>query len=58
MKTKLMIKAQTMDMVICWSSGGMSHSAWLLNISAYASVENCKTEHSIPPSDQHIMSKV
>ena len=44
-KTKSMMKAQTSDVMICRSSGGMLHSAWQLTTSAVTS----QAEHGIPP---------
>ena len=50
-----MIKAQTLDMVICRSDGAELHSAWhLTNMTV-----NCQAECSISPLDlQIIMCKI
>ena len=45
---KLMIEAQTLDMMICWSSKGMLHFAWQLTASTYASEVNYQAEHGFP----------
>ena len=55
MKVKSMIEAQTAVMMICWSSGGMPHSAWQLTASAYALVVNYQAEHGIPCLDRQII---
>lgn len=52
MKTVWMIKALTLDMMICQCGGGllMLHSAWQLTPSTYASIVRYQAEHGIPPS--------
>ena len=47
-----MIKAQTSDMMICISSGGMQCSVWQVTTAyAYTSAVIHHAGHSIPPSD-------
>ena len=49
----MMIKAQTSDMMICRSEGGMPCSAWKLA----AEVVNCQAEHArleILPQNHHV----
>ena len=55
-----MTEAQTSDMMICRSSGGLLRPPpWQLAASADASAVNCRAERSSPPSDGHIiMSEV
>ena len=55
MKTKSMIAVQTSDIIICRSSGGMPHPAWLLTTMAYASGVSYQAEQGIPPSDRKII---
>ena len=59
MKIKSVMEAQTSDMMISRSSGGMSRSAWQWTASADVSVVNDQAEHGIPRSGQQsTMSEV
>ena len=51
-----MIEAQTTDMMICPSEGGIPCSAWQLTAEASAEVAvNCQAERSILPKDLQII---
>lgn len=53
-RQKSMIKAQTLDMLICRSLGRMLPSVWQLTSLAYTWAVKYPAEHGIPPSDLQI----